>query len=476
MNKLSMKIIIKAMLGMILVVFCVVFGMNIINKNSMDPIERLIHSYEPQGASILLIHNGSISEIRNYGYANKKEMIKVKETTQFKIASISKTLTAYGVMKLVKQGVLDLDAPVKKYMKRWQFPETEFDSSKATLRTLLSHTSGVSASNEQYNQEPLPDIAEAIAFKKTTLIREPGTQFEYSDFTGYGICQMIIEDVTGMSFEDYMIKKVFIPLGMNTTSYINEGTYGQMAIPYAGFGKPVEISPMVMVASGGVTSSCYDLGLFLVQMIKEQSELSDMFSVQENTNTHGDGYCLGLVPYILNDGRIVYQHNGTLLGWNAQIAFEPNKKEGIVILTNSDLGFYLTYDVIETWSQNMLGEKVVDEAMLGMKNMVGIITAIIWLLFSLLTFIFIIQVKRRRIIALKKGERRIITFTSVTISIVCYSVLLAVMYTKSPMQILYGMENYYAFTFFPPTIHFVTAGVGVLLLCINVRLRYKRRM
>ena len=173
----------------------------------------------------------------------------------------------------------------------------------------MSHTSGVTASNEQYDLEPLPDIAEAIALKKTTLKREPGTQFEYSDFTGYGICQMIIEDVTGMSFEDYMIKEVFRPLGMNKTSYINESTDGQMAIPYAGFGKPVEVSPIVMIASGGVTSTSYDLGLFLVQLIKEQSELRDMFTVQENTKIHGDGYCLGLVPYILKDGRMVYQHN-----------------------------------------------------------------------------------------------------------------------------------------------------------------------
>ena len=83
-----MRINITAILVIVLLVFGVVFGMNIIKQDSKDSIDRLIHEYKPQGASVLAIHNGSISEIRNYGYANKKDKIKVDETTQFKLASI----------------------------------------------------------------------------------------------------------------------------------------------------------------------------------------------------------------------------------------------------------------------------------------------------------------------------------------------------------------------------------------------------
>ena len=68
---------------------------------------------------------------------------KVDRDTQFQVASLSKGVTAWGVMSLVDQGKLDLDAPVSSYLKRWKLPPSQFDNNKVTVRRLLSHTAGL---------------------------------------------------------------------------------------------------------------------------------------------------------------------------------------------------------------------------------------------------------------------------------------------------------------------------------------------
>jgi CubicO group peptidase (beta-lactamase class C family) len=154
------------------------------NYNSENYIEKLIQKYSPQGASVIILDDYKIKEVKNFGYANVESKIPVNIDTQFKIASISKSVTAYGIMQLVDNGVLNLDEPISTYLTRWQLPDTEYDESKVTIRTLLSHTSGVSGSDEYGYSIPLPDVATVLKERGIHLKREPATTFEYSEFTG----------------------------------------------------------------------------------------------------------------------------------------------------------------------------------------------------------------------------------------------------------------------------------------------------
>ena len=107
-------------------------------------IPQLLNDFIVPGTAIAIIENGEVILQKGYGYSNVDKGIKVTKTTGFNIGSISKTIAAWGVLKLVQEGKIDLDAPAEKYLTRWHLPTSEFDSDKVTIRRLLSHTAGLS--------------------------------------------------------------------------------------------------------------------------------------------------------------------------------------------------------------------------------------------------------------------------------------------------------------------------------------------
>ena len=136
--------------------------------------------------------------------------------TGFNIDSISKTIAAWGVMKLVEEGKIDLDAPAENYITRWKLPESDFDSKKVTVRRLLSHTAGLSLHGYPgwTANDRLSTIEESLDGRnngpgRVEMIIKPGTKWKYSG-GGYTILQLIVEEVTGQKFEDYMQTQVLI--------------------------------------------------------------------------------------------------------------------------------------------------------------------------------------------------------------------------------------------------------------------------
>lgn len=431
-------------------------------NNHKDYIDELVNKYNPQGATVVIIKNGAIDDIRNYGYANVEKKILVTDETQFKIASISKTVTSYAVMKLVDENKLNLDIPINTYLTRWQLPDTQFDENKVTLRTLMSHTSGITGSDEYHYKEPLPLIDEALKDRYIKLKREPGEMFEYSEFAGFGICQLTIEEVTNSKFEDYMERNIFQPLGMKNTNYKNENSDGKFAVPYAGINKPIEITPIVMNGGGGVSTTSTDLARFVVGLMNYyNSSNKEMFKPQKNTQSAGGLYALGIIPRELKNGKTVYEHNGTLTGWNAQIAFEPISKDGMVILTNSDKAYYLTYDLMENWGERVIGEKVIDTQMQEVYHIIFWITSGLAVVLALLVIVLVIKIRKGILVLSKNRKRRYIISTSAMFALVAlYNIF---MYTELPFKLLFNMENYYLFTFFPLSFKFV----NIMLISIG---------
>lgn len=372
-----------------------------------DYIDLTIEKYKPTGASVAIIDNGRIKEVRNYGFADKENKIKVGDNTKFKIASISKAVTSYAVMKLVDEGKLDLDKPVNTYLKKWKVPESSFDENKVTLRTLMSHTSGLTGSDEYGYKEPLPTIDQALKQRDIKLKREPGTVFEYSEFAGHGICQLVIEEVTGEKFEDYMQNHVFNKINMVSTDYSNANDKGTFAVPYAGFNKPAAVTPIVMNGAGGVATTSKDLALFDIELMNYyHNGNKEMFKAQKNTESAGGVYGLGIIPRKLKNGKTVYEHNGTLTGWNAQMVMEPESRNGIVVVSNSDKAFFMTYNLMEKWGDNVLGERVIDTEIAHLCKTVDIAVIIgaVIVLIALSSLIF--RIKKGRIHRLDDRKRR----------------------------------------------------------------------
>lgn len=463
----------KRMVSAIIGVFAIALlaaVMFLYSSNKKDYVSQIDKKYRPVGASVALIESDGSITFENFGYANKKEKTKVTEDTKFKIASISKTVTSYAVMQLVDHGILDLDTPVNNYLTSWKIPDSkEYDVDKVTLRTLMSHTAGLSKSDEVGYEEPLPSVAEAMEMRDIHLIREPGTEFEYSEFVACGICQLVIEDVTGMKFEDYMKQNVFEPLGMYDTSYDNKGS--NFAIPYAGYGKEISITPIVMNGAGGVTTTANDLSKFAKKLIRYKNEGSgEMFEIQKNTKSAGGEYALGIIPRKLSNGKTVYEHNGTLTGWNAQLVISPEDNTGMVVLTNSDQAYYMTYELMEKWGEHVVGASIEDPLMSGINQAFYRIIIILGVLVLVYIIYFALQLKKNRLERIDNRKWKI----RLGISIAGVSLYLFFFYTEIPFLWMYGQKNNYLYTFFPSGRIWLYLGMILFLVVWVMKGHYYR--
>ena len=189
--------------------------------------------------------------------------------TVFSTASFSKWITALGVMRLVELGRVDLDAPVSRYLTRWELPESLHDNDLVTVRRLLSHTAGLTDGlgfGDYGAEEILPSLEESLKNPRASNGREaviavgqePGKAFLYSG-GGYLILQLMIEEVSGQPFEAFIDDAILMPLGMERSSFQYIGDIANNSGSFDKEGKP---APQFKYAAAGATafsSSARDL-------------------------------------------------------------------------------------------------------------------------------------------------------------------------------------------------------------------------
>ena len=236
----------------------------------MSAAARAIDGGHAGNAVMAVIRDGTVQGVHaaSIGAA-------VNADTVFQTASLSKWLTAWGVMALVEQRKLDLDAPVSRYLKRWTLPASAFDNNEVTARRLLSHTAGLTDDLGYAGFAPGTPVPSLEAWLKQNADAspgtkgkvevgiEPGTAWRYSG-GGYALLQLLIEDVSGEPFEAYMQRVVFQPLGMMHSTFQwspAQGTtlatfYGKDAQPATHFRFPA-------VAASSLYTSVSDLTRFL---------------------------------------------------------------------------------------------------------------------------------------------------------------------------------------------------------------------
>jgi CubicO group peptidase (beta-lactamase class C family) len=185
---------------------------------------RAVSNEHPGNLALVLIENGKVTQ--SYAMSIGKP---VSGDTLFQMASVSKWVAAWGVMTLVQAGKVDLDAPVSRYLKRWKLPPSDFSNDQVTVRRLLSHTAGLTddlgycgfaqGSALQSLEASLTKAADACPLR-TGVVRvgEESGSWRYSG-GGYTLLQLLIEEVSGEPFADYMQHAVLVPLGMTRSTY-----------------------------------------------------------------------------------------------------------------------------------------------------------------------------------------------------------------------------------------------------------------
>ena len=206
---------------------------------------------------------------KSVGYANIEKNKKNTKKSVFSIASLTKPLTAVGIMTLVENGKLTLETTLNTYFPNF-IPKY---SQKITIRHLLNHSSGLQANIGRIDDNgngympgktriSLPELFEK--FKNTKLNFEPGKGYEYNNF-GYTLLAYIIEKISKKSYAEYMNEAVFKPANMKNTTADNNKTLKRKAYPHTGLGFKEfrvfknESHPSLVIGAGNIKSTTGDL-------------------------------------------------------------------------------------------------------------------------------------------------------------------------------------------------------------------------
>lgn len=316
--------------------------------------ERMAH-YNLKGVSIAVIQNYKIVWAKGYGWANEGLKIPVTPQTLFQAASLSKSLNAVGVLKLVQDKKIDLYADINNYLTTWKFPYDSLSKNKRiSVANLLSHTGGLTVHgfDGYVKGEAIPNIVEILDGKKpanSAPIRSmyaPGLKSEYSG-GGITISQLIVMDVTRQPYDKYMYDHVLKPLGMTGSTYAQPpvGVKPELlATAYRADGKEVEGKYHIYPeqAAAGLWTNPTDLAKYIIETQLAYAGKSHKVLDQQMTKTRLTPYIdksAALGVFIANLDSIKYfGHGGANEGFRCQYDGSLEDGNGVVIMVNSDNG------------------------------------------------------------------------------------------------------------------------------------------
>ncbi|MGN1400623.1 MAG: serine hydrolase domain-containing protein [Bacillus sp. (in: firmicutes)] len=329
-------------------------------------VEDKMEYYNVNGLSITLFEKGQISGIENFGLLEVKSDRKVNDNSIFSACSISKFLTGMIAIKVLEEGLLDLDENVNERLLTWKVPENEYTKNKkVTLRNLLSHQSGIKdpeGSFSELNSDiGLPSIVELLEGKShyckipIEVQVEPESEFHYSD-AGYCIIQQLIEDVTKKPFYQVASEFIFKPLGMKS-SYFNstllEIDKQEFACGHNKDGELVKgkypIYPYP--AASGLWTTSIDLALLVLELmnaLKGESKIGISKSLAKEMITSQRGKSWSGLGVFLKDSEkeLEITSMGWGVGFQCMMVAYPHLEKGAVILTNAELGVHQMEGII----------------------------------------------------------------------------------------------------------------------------------
>jgi len=308
---------------------------------SADRIDALLNRYRELGlfnGSALVADQGQVVLKKGYGLANMEWAIPNTPDTKFRLGSLTKQFTATLIMQLVERGQIDLAAPVTRYLP--DYPANP--GNRVTIHHLLTHTSGIVGYTEipawvATVRNPYTPTEFLAQFSKLDLLFEPGTKYSYSN-SGYFLLGVILEKVTGQSYETLLRERIFTPLGMNDSGY--DSTQPLLSRRAAGYDKRFDESYVNTAyldmtqpfSAGSLYSTVEDLyrwdQALLTEKILSAKSKERMFT----PGLSDYGYAWTITR---KDGVTTIAHGGGINGFNTLLTRNPDSKRVIVLLNNT---------------------------------------------------------------------------------------------------------------------------------------------
>ena len=338
-------------------------------KNLETEIQETVDKLNVVGLSISVIENNKISYSQGFGYADIDKNIKTDTNTIYRIASISKSITASAIMKLYEEGKFKLDDDINDYLNGFEVRNPNFPDEKITFRMLLTHTSSI-IDGDTYST--IYDIQDFGDYK-------PGDQFEYSNY-GYNLLATLIEQISNQDFEDFVQENIFKPLNMKASFNPNkfedvdniavlygideDGNYYERLndkkriednivisstvrdkdgkIP---LGNAFKYSPM-----GGLRTSPNELAKFMIMLSNKglyngtRVLKKDTVELMEQIHWYGDalnglykfkGLGLHITDDLIEGSRLI-GHTGEAYGLLSNMFYDENRKFGYIMMLNGN--------------------------------------------------------------------------------------------------------------------------------------------
>ncbi len=321
-------------------------------------LERMDY-YKVPGVSIAVVENGKIKWAKGYGYANTDTGTEVDVNTLFQAGSISKPLAALAALKLFEDDKLELNKDVNHYLKDWQIPENRFtETEKVTLEKLLTHTAGTTVHGfPGYQQtDHFPGIIDVLNGKgntaKIVVDTVPGSIWRYSG-GGYTVMEKIVEDVSGLTFDEYMSKNILVPIEMKNSTYLQpipKEWQSNISAAYDVNGKIIKglWNNYPERAAAGLWTTPSDLALYCIEIqdiVKGKKDgILTMETVQKMLTKHKNDWGLGPSLQKENDS-LIFGHGGKNAGFTNDMTAYVHRGNGIIVMTNADNGGKLISEI-----------------------------------------------------------------------------------------------------------------------------------
>ncbi|HME36764.1 MAG TPA: serine hydrolase domain-containing protein [Candidatus Sulfotelmatobacter sp.] len=314
-------------------------------------VSKFMASTHVPGVSVAVVENGEYEWASGFGFVDLENNAPASEHTLYRLASISKSLTAVAAMQLFERGQLDLDAPVQKYC-----PAFPVKQAPITTREVMGHLGGIrhyktdspaeaELGNTKHFDNPIQ--AGLDFFKNDPLVADPGTHFHYST-QGYTLVGCVMEGASGVKYPDFMRQNVLVPAGMEHTQADDRFAI----IPYRTRFYRATKSGTVLnadfldssykIPGGGWLSSAEDMARFEVAILNDKlmkhATRDLMWTPLRPSDGSKDTYGLG---WGASDdiGFATIGHSGGQQGTSTAFFIAPAQRSGVVVLTNmEDIG------------------------------------------------------------------------------------------------------------------------------------------
>ncbi len=309
--------------------------------------------FQLPGFAVGVIKGGHMVYAKGFGRTElTRQGKKVTGTSLFHMASVSKPFVAMAVLQLADAGKIRLDAPLTAYIPYFKMSDDD-RYRQVTIRQMLMHTSGFpDVKDYHWNHIPFKArdreiyIRDSISHQK--LLFAPGTRFSYSNMA-YDVLAEVISLVSKVTFEDYMRKNIFLPCGMQHTTFLKPETYPLLRTNGHILGKNgrIVVSPVypyngIHAGSSTLLSNADDMLLWLQMMLNDgkihgrqivsKQGIQLMTTIQHKFDEHSG---MGLGLFVENqNGNPVISHSGGDIGYTTYIAMFPRNATAVVLMTN----------------------------------------------------------------------------------------------------------------------------------------------